>query len=160
MASVTGCGSWSTPVRIVAARRQSSTSPEPCFRLWEVLGLRNCISLRRRTGNIPRRSWPTCLLFTMERGARFIRSTRWSRRNSSPGIAVLRQISKEFGSLQRGTLTLEEPLHAFDEGFHLHRAFRFFLAADADVHLASFRFLVTDDELERHLLHRVLANLG
>ena len=61
---------------------------------------------------------------------------------------------------ERRALALDQPLHPLDERLRLHRAFGLLLAADAHVDLAGFHLLVADDELERHLLHGVLADLG
>ncbi len=61
--------------------------------------------------------------------------------------------------LQRGPLALNQSLHPFHERLRLHRAFAPLLSADPHVDLAGFHLFVADDELEWHLLHRMLADL-
>ena len=57
-------------------------------------------------------------------------------------------------------LALNQPLHPLHERLRLHRPFGLFLPADAHVDLAGLHLAVAEDELERHLLHGVLADLG
>src|ERR1039458_546359 len=61
---------------------------------------------------------------------------------------------------RRRALGLNQPPHPLHERIGLHRAFALLLSAHAYVDLAGFHLLVADDELERHLLHGVLADLG
>src|SRR5271157_4141843 len=55
---------------------------------------------------------------------------------------------------------LDQPLHPLYESVYLDRALRFLLPADTHIHFAGFHLAVAKHELERHLLHGVLADLG
>src|SRR5271157_3104943 len=62
--------------------------------------------------------------------------------------------------LERRRFRLNQPLHPLHERLHLHRSFRLVLAADAHVDFARLHLAVAENELERHLLHGMFADLG
>src|SRR5271166_3283449 len=62
--------------------------------------------------------------------------------------------------LKRRALAFNQPLHPLHERLRLHRPFSLVLDADTHVDLTRLHLAVAEHELERHLLHRVLADLG
>src|SRR6516164_7338042 len=62
--------------------------------------------------------------------------------------------------LQRRTLLHDQLPHPLDKRLHRNRSFCFLLSANPHIDLARLNLLVADHKLKRHLLQRVLANLG